>query len=356
MNPLPFPEFDKIKKLKLFFIIGRSRSGTTLLRSMLDMHPNLMIPVECTFIMQLARKYGNIKKWNRQVIDEYIIDLQKTWLFTELKLNISILKQHLLQNEINLNYISVCKTVIFNTPVNSEKTNIIWLGDKNPSYSIHFNRLFKIFGAECKYIHLVRDYRDQFISVKNAGIELPDITVSTKRWVNSYKAVNRHAVHNNRQFLLVKYEDLVKNTETELQKVCAFLEINYEPGMLNFNQDISRLSEKYPDDVLQGIHQSLLEPVSTDKTGIWKTRLSKNEAGIADFIAGKTADKAGYERSDRRNPLKYFILSFPGIILFYFAYFSEKIMSLAPFSLYIKFSAGAYFGSIWNKYSGKTKR
>ncbi len=37
---------NKVKSLPFFFIIGRPRSGTTLLRTLFDVHPNVIIPLE----------------------------------------------------------------------------------------------------------------------------------------------------------------------------------------------------------------------------------------------------------------------------------------------------------------------
>ncbi|WP_103919423.1 sulfotransferase [Candidatus Venteria ishoeyi] len=45
-----------------FFIIGRPRSGTTLLQSILDAHPNILIPGESPLIMRLYMRYGHLKK------------------------------------------------------------------------------------------------------------------------------------------------------------------------------------------------------------------------------------------------------------------------------------------------------
>lgn len=40
------------------FIVGRPRSGTTLLRTLYDAHPNVNIPPECQFVVNLYGKYG----------------------------------------------------------------------------------------------------------------------------------------------------------------------------------------------------------------------------------------------------------------------------------------------------------
>lgn len=353
MNYLPFPDIKEIEKISLFFIIGRSRSGTTLLRTLLDAHRNVIVPVECTFILQLSRKYNKIKTWDKSVIDHFIEDIQKTWLFSSMNIDPLTLRENLYKLEGSRNYLTICKAVIFHAPVIFPKEIIILAGDKNPSYSVQFKSLYKLFGNNCKYINLVRDYRDQYISLKNAGVEIPDITVSTKRWVNSYKTIHCLSKRRRENFHFLKYEDLVTKPDEELMKICLFLKIDFDPEMLNFYTRKEDFRDVYSKQVIDGIHQRLLNPVNADKTGIWKTDLNNNKTGIADYIAGKWAEMAGYQRSEFKNPIKYLILSMPGLILYYFASFSGKLLALAPFKLYLKYSGGAYFGSLWNKYIRK---
>lgn len=353
MNYLAFPDIKEIEKISLFFIIGRSRSGTTLLRTMLDAHRNVIVPVECTYILQLSRKYNKIKTWDESVIDHFIEDIQKTWLFSSMNIDPVTLRKNLCQLDGSPSYLTVCKAVLFHAPVIFSKENIILAGDKNPSYSIQFKRLYKLFRNNCKYIYIVRDYRDQYISLKNAGVEITDITVSTKRWVNSYKTIYWLTQKNKGNFHFLKYEDLVTQPAEELTKICSFLGLDFDPKMLDFHTHKEDFRDVYSKQAIEGIHQSLLNPINADKTGIWKTLLNKNQTGLADFIAGKWAVMAGYQRSEIKNPVKYLILSMPGFILYYFAAFSEKLLALAPFKLYLKYSGGAYFGSLWNKYLRK---
>ena len=103
---------EKISIPPLFFIIGRSRSGTTLLRTMLDMHQNITVPNECTFILQLSEKYKNVKKWTTTIIEEFTIDLKSTWLFENLKINNELLNKKINSLGPTLTYSEVCRQVI----------------------------------------------------------------------------------------------------------------------------------------------------------------------------------------------------------------------------------------------------
>ncbi len=44
------------------------------------------------------------------------------------------------------------------------------------------------------------------------------------------------------------------------------------------------------------VHKSLFNPISTSRMNLWKTEMSPRQVRVADLVAGKTAEKAGYER------------------------------------------------------------
>ena len=59
----------------MFFIIGRPRSGTTLLRILFEAHPHVIIPPESPFIISLYKKYGKVTSWDEKLIKEFCDDL-----------------------------------------------------------------------------------------------------------------------------------------------------------------------------------------------------------------------------------------------------------------------------------------
>ena len=55
-----------------FFILGRPRSGTTLLKALFDAHPNVKIPPELPIFLPLYQKFRHVKKWDRQNILSFV--------------------------------------------------------------------------------------------------------------------------------------------------------------------------------------------------------------------------------------------------------------------------------------------
>ena len=49
-----------LDRIPIFFIVGRPRSGTTLLRALFETNPNVCFPPECQFIINIYPEYGNL--------------------------------------------------------------------------------------------------------------------------------------------------------------------------------------------------------------------------------------------------------------------------------------------------------
>ncbi len=59
-------EFGGVETSPMLFILGKERSGTTLLQTLLDTHPNIVGPPESKFVLLLYPRFGNIKSGGRK--------------------------------------------------------------------------------------------------------------------------------------------------------------------------------------------------------------------------------------------------------------------------------------------------
>ncbi len=107
-----------------FFIVGRPRSGTTLLRTLFDANPNVCIPPECQFIINLYPKYGKQQHWDQKSLLQFYHDLQDQWLFKTWKIDNDELKAALLKAEGDLSYNEICKLVYLRYQTVFEKNDI----------------------------------------------------------------------------------------------------------------------------------------------------------------------------------------------------------------------------------------
>jgi hypothetical protein len=321
---------ENTRKIPFFFIMGRPRTGTTLLRSLFDAHPNVQVPWECQFILNLYPKYGKLEYWNHETLDQFYSELLEQWQFKSWNIDHEKLKSDLHEYEGEISYASVCQVVYLNHISFYPKETISLIGDKNPGYSIYYDRLKNIF-PDAKFIYILRDYRDNFHSIKNVDFELPFVSVVVYKWKHFYKKALRASLKYPGSFYFVRYEDLVSEPVHQLQRICDFLGVPYVPEVFDFYKMKSKAEETYPVVILKKHHKSLFNPVNTSRIGLWKTSMTERQVRIADLVAGKYGGQAGYEKKYRDFGLTVRLLALPGVCYARFLYVMTGIFDKTPY-------------------------
>jgi hypothetical protein len=185
------------------------------------------------------------------------------------------------------------------------------IGDKNPGYAIYTERLLKIF-PEAKFIHIIRDYRDNFVSIRDVDFELPVISVTVSKWKHFVKRFRRAAARHPGNHLEIRYEDLVSQPEEKFRELCEFVGIPFSRSAFDFYKQSGEAMRAYPKQLVMKYHTSLLNKVNTGRMGLWKKKLSEREVRVADACAGKVAGMAGYEKQYSNPGFKARLISIPG--------------------------------------------
>jgi hypothetical protein len=84
--------------------------------------------------------------------------------------------------------------------------------------------------------------------------------------------------------------------------------IEYDPSVMLFHEKKEEVEKAYTGSKEIGvIHKSLMNPISTARMNLWKTKMKPSEIRMADLVAGKTAENAGYQREYTSfGPMLYF--------------------------------------------------
>jgi hypothetical protein len=323
---------ENIPQIPFFFIIGRPRTGTTLLRSLFDAHPNVQIPWECQFMLNLYPKYGKLKHWNTGTLEQFYSDLLQQWQFSAWNIDHDKLKSDLYACEGECSYAKICQVVYLNHISFYPKEKIRLIGDKNHGYTIYTHRLKKLF-PDAKFVYILRDYRDTYQSVKNVDFELPVVSVVVYKWKYFYKKALQASKKYPESFYFIRYEDLVTDPVANFRKICEFLNIDFVPEVFDFYKMKGKAEEKYPADILQKHHKSLFNPVNTSRIGLWEKSMSKRQIRIADYAAGPYAARARYQRLYPCSTLGTAILASPGILYAKFLYLMTHIIDRLPYRL-----------------------
>jgi len=131
----------KIQEIPLFFIIGRPRSGTTMLRMLFESHPNVIIPPECPFIISLYKKYAKKTFWDEALINDFVQDLSKQTYFDKWLMDTNELKEKLMEFSGQSSFKTMIRALYLAYPSLFPKDDIHIIGDKNPAYSLYLKRI-----------------------------------------------------------------------------------------------------------------------------------------------------------------------------------------------------------------------
>ena len=264
-------------------VLGVRRSGTTLLRVMLDRNPELAVPDESYFVPQLARRH-------RMPVDSaaFVEDLRRLPTLVEWSLSPASVEARLRPGMTTGEAIAAVFAAYA-----SQHGKPRW-GDKTPLYMQHLDLLERLF-PDARYVHLIRDGRDaalSFLSVP-AGLMTEgwghprDAAGFACQWASEVAAARALGARvGPARYHELHYEALVADPERELRAVCAFAELEFDAGMLDY---VGRT-----DSARKAHQQRLNEP---PRTGVreWRTEMSETDRHAFEEVAGALLADLGYE-------------------------------------------------------------
>lgn len=294
-----------------------------MLRLLFEAHKNIMAPPESPFILNLYKKYIGITLWNEVVIREFVDDLFKQMYFDKWLINREELIKRLMKLSGKCTFQDIVMQVYQSYNSVFEKEEIKFICDKNPIYSLYVDRIHKLF-PESKIIHITRDYRDNYLSLTKVNFEIPVVPIVIYRWKFAVRKMWKLKAKHPNLIYSVRYEDLAADPELHTRKLCDFLGINFDPAVLDFYKKKKEYESLYAGaegaETVKKIHKSLLNPISTTRMNKWQTEMTSRQIRIADMVAGKTAEKAGYERMYKGlNPFLYLWIS-PALVYSWLMY------------------------------------
>jgi hypothetical protein len=273
------------------FIVGAGRSGNTLLRLMLDAHPDLAIPPETDFLPEAMSITNPLEFFNF---------VTSHWRWTDCHVDQKLFLDQIKQLK-NFNATSGIRIFYQLYTARFGKKRF---GDKSPSYLSHMTTI-QNFLPEAHFIHIIRDGRDVALSIRPLWFGPNTIEEIAHWWVHLLE-VARIQSEKIKNYLEIRYEDLLLKTEPVLRKICEFIKLDWHPALLNFHQRAeSRIQEVVSDfQIADGkcipvsarhtIHSLTKKPPQINRIGNWRKELTLNEQKIFHTIAGKTLQKYGY--------------------------------------------------------------
>lgn len=285
-----------------FFVVGVFRSGTTLLRLMLNKHPRLCIPYESFFLADLISHLpvkGIMSAEQKRTAIEIIAGSPRfqDWETEEEAMRKAI------GSLVDPTLSDVIDTVFRMETARADKPR--W-GDKTPAYVTEIDALRSVMpGAQ--FIHIYRDGRDVSLSLKQRGWAGWSEFQRAHYWasrVNSAEIAGSKIGSEN--FLSIYFGDLVSEPEATLRKVCEFLGEEYYDCMLDYHEDAGKnltehsRTKRHADKYVPAPRHDegkLAKPLIKDDIGVWSRSSSPLSILLFESIAGSALDRVGLLRS-----------------------------------------------------------
>ncbi|MBS1746341.1 MAG: sulfotransferase [Bacteroidetes bacterium] len=223
------------------FVVGMPRSGTKLLRDLLNQHSKISIPeVETHFLPLLINKYGEGFDFNPSQKEDLFNDFYNTTFFYLIsQLGYKLDETFYTQKDKVNSWESFSLLVFSYFGVKKPADDLIY-GDKTPGYINHL-QLLKSICPGAKFIHIIRDPRDYALSVRN--IWNKNIYRAAYVWNTVLHQTNEIKNRFDNDYIEVRYEGLITDVENTMKTLSTFLGIRFEPAMCT----LSKSAENYGD-------------------------------------------------------------------------------------------------------------
>ncbi|HKJ36681.1 MAG TPA: sulfotransferase [Solirubrobacterales bacterium] len=284
------------------FVVGATRSGTTLLRLMLDAHPDIAIPSETHFIPDLIKAREKHAASPERMLE--MLTSHRRWG------DFHIEPDELAARWAALPELTGPAAVREFFKVYGEKQGgpPRW-GDKTPGY-VKKMREIQEFLPEARFIHLIRDGRDVALSILKQSFGPETVEAAADRWRG--RVLRGRAQRPYLGFYMeVKFEDLVLDTEGQLRRICEFIELDFHPAMLGYHERAEeRLKEKArelprgkgrdPQSAERRLksHEKTFEPPKPEMVGGYRKKMDPADQATYEALAGDLLVDLGYDVSD----------------------------------------------------------
>lgn len=272
------------------FIVSAPRSGSTLLRLILDAHPIIAVPSPTwlyDMVYPFLYSYGDLTiDENYKALAEDIIEspLIKNW-----KIELSV--EQIIDASRQRTFAGLYEALhrIY-ADIHAKNR---W-GEKSPRDSYWIDEIRHDF-SEAQFIHIVRDGRDMAIDIATSSAMVPSNPFSGAHiWLDYNRAILHSASSlNEKTYYRIRYEALCADPENELKKLCGYLCEDFDPRMLaHYETQSAKTWCSLPN------HQKAGCPITTEYCGMYLKRLRPNDRAFLNHVIHEMLTEFGYPVED----------------------------------------------------------
>ncbi len=282
------------------FIVGIGRSGTTLLMSMLNAHPSIQATPEVNFFNFFYSSWKDKTEFSKDDINlvTSYLNSYRANNFSGFDFDFDSFSQGSSSSFSEL-YKKFYESFLYG----GNKKTCDFYFDKNPINSLYLKQIIEVF-PEAKFVFLTRDPRATYLSLKQKkNTKSINIYFNAYRWLLYNQEVFEYSKLYPEKFFIIKYENLITDTERELKRMAQFFNFSYDEKMLNYHEDVKkfsldRLDNSDKKDRYLVKYSDLSKPIYTDRLNAWQKDLSTEEISMIDSVTSELAEKLDYNKND----------------------------------------------------------
>ncbi len=271
------------------FIGGLDRSGTSLIYALLASHPRIAMTRRTNWWSYFYGQYGDLA--SDANLDRLLGVMARYRRHRKLQTDLAALREDFRAGPPEYGR-------LFGLMQDQHAARLgkpRW-GDKSLHTERYADRVFGDF-PEARIIHMLRDPRDRYASVLKRWKRLRGgVGAATAAWLASVRLGERNAEAHPGRYLILRYEDLARDPETTLRRVCDFIGERFEPAMLGM--------EGADDFRSSGGNSSYggfdVGVISTRSIGRYRESISASEVAFIERRAGSDMATHGYEAERRQ--------------------------------------------------------
>ncbi len=318
------------------FILGCTKSGTTLMRNLFDGHPDLFaVPMESHFFQNIRYwvSYYQRRTRPKEISFEQMKENLYQWIdhmdthydrvadnFTKGKWNPDQFKEVIYSKETdNLRdlsdlYVQAIHKSLYGSLMNP-KREFVEKSVENAEFALEWKRLY----PNARFIHILRNPYSNFVSfrkyITNKGF--PFLKSIVYSMYNSYYFLfkNLRLLGN---YKIVIYEDLLAKPEETMKDLADFLDLRYESSLLY----PTLLGDSWAGNSTSDVEYTKISPMNIGK---WKNEVTDYEIHIVNELFEPVLEKFGFKRLNPKKS-KFFPAKREGLINYIYNRALWKIM------------------------------
>jgi len=270
-------------------IIGTQRSGSNLLRLMLNQLPEIEAPhpphILQTFF-PLLNFYGDLN--DRKNFRALVTDVCRFVNANPVPWQRFFLEPEHVEKKCGKKTLIEIYRTVYRLKAEDKKAKY-WCCKSMAN--VHFIPQIEAEGLRPFYIHLERDGRDVAASFKNAIAGEKHIYFLAQQWKNEQElGIEMTSKYAPDRVVVLKYENFIRQPQTALLPVLDILGLQWNDDMLNYYQ-----SEEAKVTAASGeMWRNVVKPIDSGNMRHYSERLSLEEIQIFEKVAGETLRKLGY--------------------------------------------------------------